>query len=253
MACRGANNCVDARQRQRLRRCQLFEFGERRVAHYPQGQCRDARDVVTLTVADITATTGFAPQPTKAPSKSRSAVGLPQCYLPLRSTGEIADETARVPHTARRRGGEACCVKYFVIAPKSAIKQRAMPRSVNMDAALGRQRGGRNCLYKKGPALAGLSVLEERRTNRICGTIHKYEVARPLRSLCDGDHKNALLQTDCRGSDGGNRESPPRAEHQSPATVAPWRGFAVDSRARLQRSESAPTRTPPRGMGSGAD
>src|SRR5215471_5574331 len=36
------------------------------------------------------------PQPTKAPSKSRSAVGLPQCYLPLRSTGEIAGETARV-------------------------------------------------------------------------------------------------------------------------------------------------------------
>src|SRR5215510_10925788 len=33
--------------------------------------------------------TGFDPQPTKAPSKSRSAVGLPQCYLPLRSTGEI--------------------------------------------------------------------------------------------------------------------------------------------------------------------
>src|SRR5262249_42475417 len=44
------------------------------------------------------------PQPTKAPSKSRSAVGLPQCYLPLR-TGEIADETARVYHAAWRRDG----------------------------------------------------------------------------------------------------------------------------------------------------
>src|SRR5262249_28058666 len=47
------------------------------------------------------------PQPTKAPSKSRSAVGLPQCYLALRSTGEIAGETARVHYAARRRGGIA--------------------------------------------------------------------------------------------------------------------------------------------------
>src|SRR5262249_45484418 len=38
------------------------------------------------------------PEPTKAPSKSRSAVGLPQCYLPLRSTGEMARETSRVHH-----------------------------------------------------------------------------------------------------------------------------------------------------------
>src|SRR5262245_63109282 len=45
------------------------------------------------------------PQPTKAPSKSRSAVGLPQWYLALRSTGEIAGETARFHHAARRRGG----------------------------------------------------------------------------------------------------------------------------------------------------
>jgi hypothetical protein len=45
------------------------------------------------------------PQPTKAPSKSRSAVGLPQCYLPLRSTGEIAGETARLHHAPRRRRG----------------------------------------------------------------------------------------------------------------------------------------------------
>ena len=35
-------------QRQRLRRCQLFDFGQRRVAHHPQGQCRGARDVVRL-------------------------------------------------------------------------------------------------------------------------------------------------------------------------------------------------------------
>src|SRR5262245_30333180 len=47
------------------------------------------------------------PQPTKAPSKSRSAVGLPQWYLALQSTGEIAGETARFHHAARRRGGVA--------------------------------------------------------------------------------------------------------------------------------------------------
>src|SRR5262249_26012286 len=41
----------------------------------------------------------------KAPSKSRSAVGLPQCYLPLGSTGETAGEKARVHHAARRRCG----------------------------------------------------------------------------------------------------------------------------------------------------
>ena len=45
------------------------------------------------------------PQPTKAPSKSRSAVGLPQWYLPLRRTGEIAGETARLHHAPRRRRG----------------------------------------------------------------------------------------------------------------------------------------------------
>src|SRR5262249_56561996 len=54
-------------------------------------------------------------QPTKVSSKSRSAVGLPQCYLPLQSTGEIASETPRVHHTARRRGcvaaGGACYVE----------------------------------------------------------------------------------------------------------------------------------------------
>src|SRR6516162_4899710 len=33
-------------QRQRLRRCQLFGVREWRAAHYPQGQCRCARDVV---------------------------------------------------------------------------------------------------------------------------------------------------------------------------------------------------------------
>src|SRR5262245_44526830 len=51
------------------------------------------------------ATSASDPEPTKAPLKSRSAVGLPQCYLPLRSTGETAGETARVHHAARRRGG----------------------------------------------------------------------------------------------------------------------------------------------------
>jgi len=40
------------------------------------------------------------PQPTKAPSKSRSAVGLPQCYLPLRSTGEIAGLVSYGPNLA---------------------------------------------------------------------------------------------------------------------------------------------------------
>src|SRR5262245_35047423 len=51
------------------------------------------------------ATSASDPELTKAPLKSRSAVGLPQCYLPLRSTGETAGETARVHHPARRRGG----------------------------------------------------------------------------------------------------------------------------------------------------
>src|ERR1700730_7429093 len=44
------------------------------------------------------------PKRAKSALKSRSAVGLPQCYLPLRSTGEIAGETARVHHAARRHG-----------------------------------------------------------------------------------------------------------------------------------------------------
>jgi hypothetical protein len=44
------------------------------------------------------------PQPTKLPSKSRSAVGLPQCYLPVRSMGETSGETARVHHTVQRGG-----------------------------------------------------------------------------------------------------------------------------------------------------
>src|SRR5262249_58499745 len=47
------------------------------------------------------------PKRTTASSKSRSAVSLPQCYLPLQSTGEIAGETARVHHAARRRIGMA--------------------------------------------------------------------------------------------------------------------------------------------------
>jgi hypothetical protein len=45
------------------------------------------------------------PQPTKAPLKSRSAVDLPQCYLPLRSMGEIAGETARIHYAPGRRYG----------------------------------------------------------------------------------------------------------------------------------------------------
>src|SRR5262245_15456122 len=60
----------------------------------------DDRTALTASVADD-------PELTKAPLKSRSAVGLPQCYLPLRSTGETAGETARVHHPARRRGGMA--------------------------------------------------------------------------------------------------------------------------------------------------
>src|SRR5262249_39760965 len=50
------------------------------------------------------------PKPTKAPSKSRSAVGLAQCYLPLPGTGEIAGETPRVHIAARWRSGRvAAC------------------------------------------------------------------------------------------------------------------------------------------------
>src|SRR5262249_36611299 len=56
------------------------------------------------------------PQPTKAPSKSRSAAGPPQCYLPLRSTEKIAGETARVHHATWRYGG---------MAPRGARATRA--------------------------------------------------------------------------------------------------------------------------------
>src|SRR5262249_17661787 len=55
----------------------------------------------------LTALVADDPNRTKAPRKSRSAVGLPRCYLSLRSTGEIAGETARVRHAAWRRGGVA--------------------------------------------------------------------------------------------------------------------------------------------------
>ena len=51
-----------------------------------------------------------------------------------------------------------------------------------------------NCLYKKGPALTGLSVGRnvERTTYAVRSTNRR--LARPLRSLCDGDHKNALCR-----------------------------------------------------------
>ena len=46
----------------------------------------------------------YDPQPTSGGLKSRSAVGLPQCYRPVRSTGEFAGETPRFHHAARRCG-----------------------------------------------------------------------------------------------------------------------------------------------------
>src|SRR5215472_2870141 len=44
---------------------------------------------------------------------------------------------------------------------------------------------------KKSPAWAGLSVSEERRTTAYAVRSTNRSLARPLRSLCDGDHKNA--------------------------------------------------------------
>src|SRR5262245_58837955 len=61
------------------------------------------------------------PQPTNAPSKSRSAVGLPQCYLPLRSTGEIAGETPRVHHAARQRGLRVSLCKRGGASPQDRV------------------------------------------------------------------------------------------------------------------------------------
>src|SRR5262245_5356718 len=68
--------------------------------------CRKSGDKRTLVRSAIDA---IDPQRTRAPSKSRSAIGLPQCYLPLRSAGEIAGETARVHHASRRRDRMAAC------------------------------------------------------------------------------------------------------------------------------------------------
>src|SRR5262249_18558869 len=72
-------------------------------AHWKAPPCHGAR--VKRTKSKQGAKSAFDPQRTKAPSKSRSAVGRPRCYLPLRSTGEITGETARVHHASRRRGG----------------------------------------------------------------------------------------------------------------------------------------------------
>src|SRR5215472_3738352 len=44
------------------------------------------------------------PKRTSTRLKSRSAVGLPQWYLPVGSTGDTAIETARVHHAARQCG-----------------------------------------------------------------------------------------------------------------------------------------------------
>ena len=68
-------------------------------------------------------------------------------------------------------------MKYFVIDAESAIKQRAMPHCVNMDAAQGRRRGGRKLPIQKRPRVSGAECLEERRTNHICGTIHGWEAS----------------------------------------------------------------------------
>src|SRR5262245_39465438 len=59
----------------------------------------DDRAALTASVADD-------PKPTKAPSKSRSAVDHSQWYLPAGSTGD-AIETTRVHHAHRGRGSMA--------------------------------------------------------------------------------------------------------------------------------------------------
>ena len=55
---------------------------------------------------------------------------LPQCYLALRSTGEIAGETAHVHHAARRRGRMA--------ARGEAAAGWLPPRRRALDATVGR-------------------------------------------------------------------------------------------------------------------
>src|SRR5215467_11772447 len=54
-------------------------------------------------------------QPTKAFSKSRSVVGLPQCYLPLRSTGEIAGETPPRAGALRARAEQQAARDFFTL------------------------------------------------------------------------------------------------------------------------------------------
>src|SRR5262245_36168247 len=71
--------------------------------HLPIVRFRDEADMDDRPAS--TSAVAIDPKRTKAPRKSRSAIGLPQCYLPLRSTGKNAVETARVHHAARRRGG----------------------------------------------------------------------------------------------------------------------------------------------------
>src|SRR5262249_11455811 len=84
-------------------------------------------------------------KPTKAPSKSRSVVGLPQCYLPLRSTGEIAGETARVHHAysgrpvpvrshrerLRHRNGR--CRAVHILATKENCLMQDLPAETTRD------------------------------------------------------------------------------------------------------------------------
>src|SRR5262245_38686823 len=100
------------------------------------------------------------PKRTKAPSKSRSAVSLPQCYLPLRSTGEIAGETARVHHAARRRG--SCVAARGARAAASSaddrVSQRRIVLGICTDGGRLPQRPRRNRLTHRCACLSETSV-----------------------------------------------------------------------------------------------
>src|SRR5262249_20216851 len=103
----------------------------------------------------------------------------------------------------RRRGGEACCVKYFVIAPESGSKRRAMARRVKMDAAQGGKGEARECVFS--------------RVTFCCFP------AWPYSSPAWGLWLRACSSADCRGSAGWGRG----ARAAKTATGAPLPAFAV--------------------------
>src|SRR5262249_38514575 len=89
---------------------------------------------------------------------------------------------------------------------------------------------------KKSPAWAGLSISEERRTTAYAVRSTTRSLARPLRSLCNGDHRSALFTAEllracsanCGASEWGKiGRTPPRTERRNPAPVAPRGGVLL--------------------------